>query len=76
MVLSFLQMSVISSHVSGISSILKSGVRAQFIPNKQKKISFELPKDVKSVIADYETGCNTHSYEEMICVLRDSEVKV
>lgn len=70
-----LQMSVVSSRVSTISSILQSGVRAQIL-GQQNRVRFKLPNDLKIVLNNYETGVDRKSYEELICILRDTDVKV
>lgn len=70
------QMSVVSSRVTSVSSILKgSGVRSALV-GPQKKICFKLPRDLKTVLLNYENGCDRQAYQDMICILRDSNVKV
>ncbi|XP_014223564.1 RNA polymerase I-specific transcription initiation factor RRN3 [Trichogramma pretiosum] len=69
-------MSVVSSRISSVSSILKgSGVRASTLLASQKKICFKLPDDITSVITNYENGSDHQTYGDMICILRDSNVK-
>ena len=66
--------SVVSSRISSISSILKSpGVRSSLVG---KKICFQLPKDIKTVLSNYENGQNIQTYDNVICILRDSNVNV
>lgn len=58
-----------------MSSILKgSGVRSSIV--KSKKICFKLPQNVKKILANYENGCDHQIYMDMICILRDTNVKV
>jgi hypothetical protein len=69
-------MSVVSSRVSSVSSILKgSGVRSTLV-SSQKRICFKLPTDLKTVLINYQNGCDRQAYQDMICILRDSNVKV
>ncbi|CAK9826610.1 RNA polymerase I-specific transcription initiation factor RRN3 [Anthophora retusa] len=68
-------MSVVSSRVSSVSSILKSpGVRSQLI-RQSNRVYFKLPKDLKSIIYNFETGNGTKEYEDLICILQDSNIK-
>ena len=70
-------MSIASSatRVSRLSSILKgSSVRSSF--GQPKKICFKLPEDIKSVLTNYENGSDRQEYHDMICILRDTNVKV
>ncbi|XP_058804012.1 RNA polymerase I-specific transcription initiation factor RRN3 [Phymastichus coffea] len=68
-------MSVVSSRVTSVSSILKgSGVRTALV-GPQKKICFKLPRDLKTVLLNYENGRDRQAYQDMICILRDSNVK-
>lgn len=69
-------MSVVSSRVSSVSSILKSpGVRSQLI-RQSNRVHFKLPKDLRSIIYNFEAGTGTKDYEDLICILRDSNIKV
>lgn len=69
-------MSVVSSRVSSVSSILKNpGVRSQLI-KQSNRVYFKLPKDLKSIIYNFESGNGTKDYEDLICILRDSNIKV
>lgn len=69
-------MSIVSSRVSSVSSILKgSGVRSALV-NSQKRICFKLPRNLKTVLLNYENGCDRQAYQDMVCILRDSNVKV
>ncbi|CAK9818627.1 RNA polymerase I-specific transcription initiation factor RRN3 [Anthophora plagiata] len=68
-------MSVVSSRVSSVSSILKSpGVRSQLI-RQSNRVYFKLPKDLKSIIYNFESGNGTKEYEDLICILQDSNIK-
>ncbi|XP_043604914.1 RNA polymerase I-specific transcription initiation factor RRN3 [Bombus pyrosoma] len=68
-------MSVVSSRVSSVSSILKTpGVRSQLI-RQSNRVHFKLPKDLKSIIYNFEAGNGTKDYEDLICILRDSNIK-
>ncbi|XP_001602153.1 RNA polymerase I-specific transcription initiation factor RRN3 [Nasonia vitripennis] len=68
-------MSIVSSRVSSVSSILKgSGVRSALV-NSQKRICFKLPRNLKTVLLNYENGCDRQAYQDMVCILRDSNVK-
>ncbi|XP_003490029.1 RNA polymerase I-specific transcription initiation factor RRN3 [Bombus impatiens] len=68
-------MSVVSSRVSSVSSILKSpGVRSQLI-RQSNRVHFKLPKNLKSIIYNFEAGNGTKDYEDLICILRDSNIK-
>ncbi|XP_029034108.2 RNA polymerase I-specific transcription initiation factor RRN3 [Osmia bicornis bicornis] len=68
-------MSVVSSRVSSVSSILKSpGVRSQLI-RRSSRVYFKLPKDFKNIIYNFESGNGTKDYEDLICILRDSNIK-
>ncbi|XP_060818468.1 RNA polymerase I-specific transcription initiation factor RRN3 [Bombus pascuorum] len=68
-------MSVVSSRVSSVSSILKTpGVRSQLI-RQSNRVHFKLPKDLKSIIYNFEAGNGTKDYEDLICILRDSTIK-
>ena len=68
--------SIVSSRVSSVSSILKgSGVRAAIVGSR-KRICFKLPKNIKTVLLNFENGCNRQEYQDMICILRDSNPKV
>lgn len=69
-------MSVVSSRASSVSSILKApGVRSQLI-RQSSRVYFKLPKNLKSIIYNFETGNRTKEYEDLICILRDSNIKV
>ncbi|CAL7933805.1 unnamed protein product [Xylocopa violacea] len=68
-------MSVVSSRVSSVSSILKTpGVRSQLI-RQSNRVYFKLPKDLKSIIYNFEAGNGVKDYEDLICILRDSNIK-
>ncbi|XP_078033044.1 RNA polymerase I-specific transcription initiation factor RRN3 homolog Tif-IA isoform X1 [Augochlora pura] len=68
-------MSVVSSRVSSVSSILKApGVRSQLI-GQTNRVYFKLPKNLKNIIYNFENGNGTKDYEELICILRDSNIK-
>ncbi|XP_054000888.1 RNA polymerase I-specific transcription initiation factor RRN3 [Hylaeus anthracinus] len=68
-------MSVVSSRVSSVSSILKTpGVRSQLI-RQSNRVYFKLPKNLKSIIYNFETGNGIKDYEDLICILRDSNIK-
>lgn len=69
-------MSVISSRSGSIASILKGpGVRAKLV-GQQRSVNFKLPKNLKSILLDYENGCNRKVYEDLVCILRDANIKV
>lgn len=69
-------MSVVSSRVSSVSSILKTpGIRSQLI-RQSNRVYFKLPKNLKSIIYNFEIDNGTKDYEDLICTLRDSNIKV
>lgn len=69
-------MSVVSSRVSSVSSILKTpGIRSQLI-RQSNRVYFKLPKNLKSIIYNFGIGNGTKDYEDLICTLRDSNIKV
>lgn len=69
-------MSVISSRVSSVSSILKSsGIRSQLI-KQSNRVYFKLAKDLKGIIYNFEAGKGTKDYEDLIHLLRNSNIKV
>lgn len=68
-------MSVVSSRVSNVSSILKApGVRSQLI-RQSNRVYFKLPKNLKKIIYNFEAGNGKKDYEDLICILRDSNIK-
>lgn len=68
------EMSVVSSRVSSVSSILKaSGVRAQFV--KQPIKLCKLPKDVKDILCNFTKGNGTKEYEKLIYSLKTGAIK-
>nr|XP_033339466.1 RNA polymerase I-specific transcription initiation factor RRN3 [Megalopta genalis] len=68
-------MSVVSSRVSSVSSILKApGVRSQLI-RQSNRVYFKLPNNLKNIIYNFENGSGIKDYEELICILRDSNIK-
>lgn len=68
-------MSVISSRSGSIESILKApGVRLAHLV--QRKVNFELPKNLKDILLNYEAGCDRKVYEDLICILKDAHIKV
>ncbi|KZC07908.1 RNA polymerase I-specific transcription initiation factor RRN3, partial [Dufourea novaeangliae] len=68
-------MSVVSSRVSSVSSILKApGVRSQLI-RQPNRVYFKLPKNLKNIIYNFESGNGIKDYEDLICILRDSNIK-
>lgn len=70
-------MSVVSSRsTSSISSILKkTGFRDKLIA-RQNRVTFQIPKNLKKIIIDYETECDKRVYADFICILRDAVIKV
>jgi hypothetical protein len=67
-------MSVITSSISGLSSILKSpGIRKR---NAEQRVRFRLPESLKTVLLDFVDRKNIKSYEELIYTIRDGDVDV
>lgn len=70
-------MSVVSSRVSSVSSILKSiGGKSQVAIQSSRATYFKPPKDIKTILYNFETGKGHKEYKELICVLRDAVIKV
>lgn len=58
-----------------MSSILKApGVRSQLI-RQSNRVYFKLPKNLKEIIYNFEAGNGKKDYEDLICILRDSNIK-
>ena len=71
-----MQMSIVSSRATSVASILKgAGVRAKLIGQKNR-VNFRLPKNLREILLNYEKGCDRKVYEDFICILRDSTIKV
>lgn len=69
-------MSVVSSRLSSVSSILKSpGIRAKVV-NQANRVRFKLPKNFKEILINFESGLDRKHYENLICTIRDSDIKV
>lgn len=69
-------MSVVSSRVHSVSSILKSsGVREQLI-KQSNRVHFKLPKDIKSILCNFEVGNKNQGYEEVIQLLQTAIIRV
>lgn len=69
-------MSVVSSRVSNLSSILKSpGVRSQLM-KQSNRVYFKLPKNIKNILFNFENRNGIKDYEDLICTLRNSNIKV
>ena len=69
-------MSVVSSRVSSVSSLLKNpGIRSQLI-RQSNRVYLKLPKNLKSILFNFEAGNGTKDYEDLICILRNSDIKV
>jgi hypothetical protein len=67
-------MSVITSSVSGLSSILRSpGIRSR---STEQRVRFRLPESLKTVLLDFINRENIKSYEELIFTIRDGDVQV
>jgi len=67
-------MSVITSSVSGLTSILKSpGIRRR---NTEQRVRFRLSKNLKTVLLDFISRKNIKAYEELIYMIRDGDVDV
>ena len=67
-------MSVITSSVSGLTSILRSpGIRRR---NAEQRVRFKLPENLKTVLLDFINRKNIKSYEELIYMIRDGDVDV
>jgi len=65
-------MSVITSSLSGLTSILKSpGSRRR---NAEQHVRFKLPENLKTVLLDFISRKNIKSYEELIYMIRDGDV--
>jgi hypothetical protein len=67
-------MSVITSSLSGLSSILKSpGIRRR---NAEQRVRFKLPENLTTILLDVISRKNIKPYEELIYMLRDGDVDV
>jgi len=67
-------MSVITSSVSGLTSILKSpGIRKR---NAEQRVRFKLSENLETVLLDFISRKNVKSYEELIYMTRDGDVDV
>jgi hypothetical protein len=67
-------MSVITTSVSGLSSILKSpGIRRR---NVEQRVHFRLPESLKTVLLDFINRRNIKAYEELIYTIRDGDIQV
>ncbi|XP_012272863.1 RNA polymerase I-specific transcription initiation factor RRN3 [Orussus abietinus] len=68
-------MSVVSSRVSSVSSLLKGpGMRSKLI-GQSNRVNFKLPKNLKNILSNFENGCDRKIYEDLIRILRDSNIK-
>ncbi|KOX67426.1 RNA polymerase I-specific transcription initiation factor RRN3 [Melipona quadrifasciata] len=68
-------MSVVSSRVSSVSSLLKDpGIRSQLI-RQSNRVYLKLPKNLRSILFNFEAGNGTKNYEDLICILRNSDIK-
>ncbi|KAK1137539.1 hypothetical protein K0M31_002044 [Melipona bicolor] len=68
-------MSVVSSRVSSVSSLLKDpGIRSQLI-RQSNRVYLKLPKNLRSILFNFEAGNGTKDYEDLICILRNSDIK-
>ncbi|KAF3423756.1 hypothetical protein E2986_01622 [Frieseomelitta varia] len=68
-------MSVVSSRVSSVSSLLKDpGIRSQLI-RQSNRVYLKLPKNLKSILFNFEAGNGTKDYEDLIYILRNSDIK-
>lgn len=66
-------MSVITTSVSGLSSILKSpGIRRR---NTEQRVRFRLPESLKTVLLDFINRRNIKAYEELIYSIRDGDIQ-
>jgi hypothetical protein len=67
-------MSVITTSVSGLSSILKSpGIRRG---TTEQRVRFRLPESLKTVLLDFINRKNIKAYEELIYTIRDGDIQV
>lgn len=58
-----------------MSSILKApGVRSQLL-RQSNRVYFKLPTNLKSIIYNFEAGTGIKDYEDLICILKDSNIK-
>lgn len=70
-------MSVVSSRLSSsISSILKNSGKRSSLVGTPKRISFQLPKNIKELLTKNEKGGHRQDYLDTICILRDTNLKV
>ncbi|KAK2576891.1 hypothetical protein KPH14_005516 [Odynerus spinipes] len=68
-------MSVVSSRVSSVSSILKSpGIRSQ-LAKQSNRVYFKLPKNIKTILFNYEAHNGIKDYDDLICMLKNPNVK-
>ncbi|KAK0080743.1 hypothetical protein PV325_013443 [Microctonus aethiopoides] len=68
-------MSVISSRTTSIASILKCpGTRAKLV-GTQNRVNFKLPKNLKNLLTNYETGSERKVYDDLICILKNANIK-
>lgn len=72
-------MSVISGQTT-TNSILKSSVhsRNSLLANSGSRVRFQLPNssDIKNVLNGFLKGDHVKQYDEILCTLRDSDLKV
>ncbi|KAE8749588.1 hypothetical protein FOCC_FOCC003576 [Frankliniella occidentalis] len=62
-------MSTIKEHRSSIGShILRQATAV-------KKVEFQLPKNLKGTLLNFTNGLDHRPYKDLVCILRDSEVK-
>lgn len=72
----FVKMSIVSSRVSSVASILKTPGSRSSLLDQPKRIRFKLPDDLRNVILNFETGADSQMYRDLVCILRDSNLKV
>lgn len=63
-------MSTIKEHRSSIGAHVRRKAAAV------KQVHFQLPTNLKGTILNYTSGQDHRPYEDLVCILRDSEVKV
>lgn len=68
-------MSIVSSRVSSVASILKTPGSRSSLLDQPKRIRFKLPDDLRNVLLNFETGADCQMYKDLVCILRDSNLK-
>ncbi|XP_057322164.1 RNA polymerase I-specific transcription initiation factor RRN3 [Microplitis mediator] len=70
-------MSVVSSRSTAttISSILKGKTASSNVTSNRNRVNFQLPKNLKNILLNYQSPIERKSYENLIGTLRDANIK-